>query len=59
MNQTRSLLADHYGWSWEQIKYTDSHIIRSYVKSITSKNQKFSMGNPRASAERMKQVGVL
>ena len=59
MMRTRYLLAKQFGWDWEQYKNTQAHYIRQYTLSIQKDKQNFSMGNPRASLERMKARGLL
>ena len=41
MDQLRFILADRFGFSWENIKNTPAHIVKKYINDISRSKSNF------------------
>jgi hypothetical protein len=61
MNQVRYLLADNFGWTWDDFKNTPAHLIRTYINDIERAKHNFKGVNSksvRQFAAGMQNVGI-
>jgi hypothetical protein len=61
MNQIRYLLADKFGWTWNDFKDTPAHIIKTYINDIERARRNFkgvSSKSVRQFAAGMQQAGI-
>jgi hypothetical protein len=61
MNQVRYLLADNFGWTWNDFKDTPAHLIRTYINDIERAKRNFKGVNSksvRQFAEGMKKANI-
>ena len=61
MNQVRYLLADRFGWSWNDFKNMPAHLIRTYINDIERSKQNFkgiSSSSVRQFASNMQKAGL-
>lgn len=48
MNQVRYLLADNFGWTWDDFKNTPAHLIRTYINDIERAKRNFKGVNSKS-----------
>jgi hypothetical protein len=48
MNQVRYLLADNFGWTWNDFKDTPAHLIRTYINDIERAKRNFKGVNSKS-----------
>jgi hypothetical protein len=61
MNQVRYLLADNFGWAWNDFKNTSAHLIKAYVNDIERAKRNFkgvSSKSVRQFAATMQKAGI-
>jgi hypothetical protein len=61
MNQVRYLLADNFGWGWEDIKKLPAHMVRTYINDIERAKRNFkgvSSKSVRQFATGMQKAGI-
>ena len=61
MNQGRYLLAENFGWTWEDFKNTSAHLIRTYINDIERAKRNFKGVSPnsvRQFASSMRKAGI-
>jgi hypothetical protein len=61
MNQVRYLLADTFGWTWEDIKHLPAHMVRIYINDIERAKRNFkgvSSKSVRQFAAGMQKAGI-
>jgi hypothetical protein len=61
MNQVRYLLAENFGWTWEDFKNTPAHLIRTYINDIERAKRNFkgvSSKSVRQFASSMQKAGL-
>jgi hypothetical protein len=62
MNQVRYLLADNFGWTWNDFKDTPAHLIKTYINDIERAKRNFkgvSSKSVRQFATSMQKAGIL
>jgi hypothetical protein len=61
MNQVRYLLADNFGWTWNDFKDTPAHLIKTYINDIERAKRNFkgvSSKSVRQFAASMQKAGI-
>jgi hypothetical protein len=61
MNQVRYLLANEFGWTWDDFKDESAHLIRTYINDIERAKRNFkgvSSKSVRQFAEGMRTAGI-
>jgi hypothetical protein len=48
MNQVRYLLANEFGWAWDDFKNTPAHLIRTYINDIERAKRNFKGISPKS-----------
>jgi hypothetical protein len=61
MNQVRYLLADNFGWTWNDFKDIPAHLIKTYINDIERAKRNFkgvSSKSVRQFSAGMKNAGI-